>query len=612
MKKGWSQSEISAIISRLNQVEPAMKIRVFRGDAVIQQFGELEGEEALRQSDPGLRRALAGEELLFPNSEMIRYLYPIRVTQECLRCHTSAKVGDVNGVVDITFPVKDLKVSLEFVTSVVIGYFILVLVLLFLVLYLSLRTLIARPVRKLTHLMVEVTQHTDLTRRIGQGSWVREVKHLSAHFNRLLASLQAYNRQLEDLTIRDPLTNLYNRRRFERFLDFEVKRGRRHDFTFCVVLLDMDNFKHINDTFGHPIGDLALREIGILLQEQLRGSDILARLGGDEFAIILPDTSPDQGLATANKLHHAVNTTDLELPVGKTRIVASFGVVCFPECGENSDALFAAMDVAMYKAKRMGKNCVMAFDDREQQVMQDVFSKGEFVRKALEEDRLLPYLQPIVDAKTGKLFAYEALARIVDGKNVTEAGTFINTAEEVGLAQQIDSRVIEQVLRIKSDPRLSGVRMFCNLSSRSFGNVNRMRELVDRMEAQGLPLNEMVFEITEREALPHLSELRALTDELRQRGVAFALDDFGSGFSSFLYLKYLNVDYVKIEGSFVRSLAADQRDRTIVDHINRMAQEFHLRTIAEFVEDEETMAILNQLGIDYAQGYFTGRPQEFS
>jgi diguanylate cyclase (GGDEF)-like protein len=609
MRKGWSKSEISSIIARLNEIDPDMEIRVYRGAVVNRQFGEIAGERAARESDELLQAALTGEEILLPNSEKIRFIFPVRAEQECLQCHTQARVGDINGAIDIVYPIKNLKVSLSFITNVVIGYFIAVLVLLFLVLYLMLRFMVERPVRRLTELIIEITQKTDLTRRVEHTGWISEVRHLSTHFNRLLSSLQTYNQQLEDLSVRDPLTNLYNRRRFERFLAAEVQRGDRHGHKFCLIMLDLDNFKHVNDTFGHPIGDLILRKIAMLLKSQLRKTDILARMGGDEFAIILPDTDQAQGLRAAGKLHQAINETTLELPVGNTRVLASFGLVAFPENGTDADALFTGMDVAMYKAKRLGKNRVMTFDNRDQQVMMEVFSKGEFVRKAIDENRVVPYLQPIVRVETGQLFAYEALARIMDENGVTEATGFIDTAEEVGLAEAIDRRIIDEIMRIKSNAGMAGIKIFCNLSSRSFGDVERMREIVDQMQTLQIPLDEIVFEITEREALPHLSDLRNLTEELRAKGVAFALDDFGSGFSSFLYLKFLKVDYVKIEGSFIRQLALDPKDRIMVDHINRMAQEFQIQTIAEYVEDAEVQEILKQMGVDYAQGYYHGRPR---
>ncbi|MBI4666017.1 MAG: EAL domain-containing protein [Nitrospinae bacterium] len=611
MSKGWNKDEIQEIITRLNQNEWEMKIRVMRGFPVIRQFGEIEGEKAVRQADRHLMEALIkGDDYLFTQGDRIRYIYPVKVKQECLRCHTEANVGDINGAIDIDFPVKNLKISLNFMLNVVSGYFALVLILIFVFLQFLLRFLLAKPLIQLVGIIQEIIEHTDLSRRLPKRTgWVTEFEMLSTYFNNMLSTMQDYSRQLEELSIRDPLTKLYNRRKFEQFLDYEVNRSLRHKHPFSLIMMDVDNFKHINDTYGHPIGDLALKEIANTLEQATRNTDIVARIGGDEFAIILPETHGDNAMIAARKIRAWLNEAVMEVPSGKIRMTASFGLVEFPLNGTSMADISIAMDVAMYKAKKGGKNRIATIEESDREMVVESYSQTVMVKRALDDDRVEAHFQPIVDVKTGKVFAYETLARIREGDVIIPASQFIEAAEEAGLSEHLDIRIIEKGIDFKKmASRLNGVKLFFNLSPRTFRHTDFMRSVPEKLKDAGVSPEDVVFEITEREALPHIAELNSLISDLHSAGIRFALDDFGSGFSSFVYLKYLTVDYIKIEGSFVRSIAMDPSDKIMVNHIHGMAKDFKIKSIAEFVEDEEAHKILKEMGVDYGQGYHYGKP----
>jgi diguanylate cyclase (GGDEF)-like protein len=375
-------------------------------------------------------------------------------------------------------------------------------------------------------------------------------------------------------------------------------------------MIDLDNFKYINDTFGHPIGDMVLQELTAMLAAELRSGDVLTRLGGDEFAIILPETEAAGGLQVANKLHQALAGKEFELPVGKIHTTASFSLVSFPEDGKTEDEIYSAMDVVLYKAKRQGKNQVMTAESEEDRNMMTIFRQGDFLRNALRENRIEAFLQPIIDVQTNDVMAFEVLVRIRDGEVIIPAGEFIEVAEELGMAKELDREVFRKGLMHYSKVAATHpqIKLFFNLFPRSFSDLEWMRGIPGMLKDAKVPCESMVLEITEREALPNLTQVRAVLEELRANRISVALDDFGSGFSSFLYLKYLSIDYVKIEGSFVRNIVADERDRIIVEQINSMAHRFGLKTVAEFVEDEETAKMLAEIGVDYAQGFYYGHP----
>lgn len=608
MSDGWNKNEILATIKRLNQAAPSMQITAYRGDPVIREFGDIPGEAERRDSDPLIRQALdSGREILRTSDEDIRFIYPVIVSEKCIRCHEEAKPGDVNGVIDIRYPIENLKISLSLIINIMLGYFVLIMLLLFAGLFFKLRSFVVKPIISLAAIMGEITHSADLSKRVKHGGWIREVHHLTDYFNRMLVTLQNFQYRLEELSVRDPLTGLYNRRKFEQILEYEVDRATRHNRCFCLIMIDLDNFKHINDTYGHPVGDIALQKLALLLAEQTRKTDVIARLGGDEFVIILPETDFDSGLSSAEKLRHILANSALELPDCKLRVSGSFGVVGYPRNGDGVENLNIAMDVAMYKAKRLGKNCVAILDENEKGAEMAIFKKGEFLRLALEEERVVAFLQPIVSLPGG-VYAHEVLARIEDNGSYITAIEFIHAAEELGLTVELDTAVFKDGVEYLAGHPQENTKLFFNLASRTLANEETIREMVAHARAMKVPLTRIVFEITEREALPRISELSRLIEELHDLGIGFALDDFGSGFSSFLYLKYLAVDYVKIEGSFVRQIAVDRRDRIMVEHIASIANQFGIKTIAEMVEDEETNLLLQTYGINYAQGYYYGQP----
>ena len=615
MRKGWNKQEIKEVIERLNTSMPNLSIRVYRGQIVEDQFGAMPSEHAVISNDTQLARALRdGKEAVVSSiNEPFRYLYPLVASQECLVCHTQSHVGAVHGVIDITYPINNFKLSINQVINPIIGYFMLIMGLVFFLLYFLLRNLVALPIINLVSVMKKIVHQTDFSHRVAGNRWIVELQHLSEYFNRLLATVQDYNNRMAEISVRDPLTGVYNRRKFEEVLEYELTRAERHQQVFSIIMADIDDFKFINDTYGHPVGDIALKKLTLLLESCLRKGDLLARLGGDEFAIILPGTTAANALQVADKLHQTLASEDIELPVGKVKLAASFGVVSYPIDGNKMMELQTAMDVVLHQAKIQGKNQVVSTTtSRLGGSMRNIFQQGDFLRRALLGNQVEAFLQPIVDLRSGQVFAYEVLARIRVGENIIAAEHFIEVAEDLGMIREVDMRVfqqgLQQINRIHGEHQQQQPKMFFNLSARTFGDAEWMRSIPDQLLQAGIPYDRVVIEITEREALPHLNQVRGVIDELRHKGISFALDDFGSGFSSFLYLKNLAMDYVKIEGSFVRQIAVDERDRIMVTHIHQVAKEFGLKTVAEFVEDEETARILAKIGVDYAQGYYYGHP----
>lgn len=433
----------------------------------------------------------------------------------------------------------------------------------------------------------------------------------------VVGSSRALNQTLAELeyySMHDPLTGLYNRRHFNEILDYEISRSERHHHEFSVLLLDLDDFKDINDSYGHPIGDAALRLIAENLRAHTRKGDIATRIGGDEFAIILPETP----LSSARQAAETLRKTIRRLPFengqgGHFHVTLSIGVVSYPRDARNWADLMASVDVALYRAKDLGKDSVCELVTASEQVRlsRDTRAFAETLRQGLREGRFIAYFQPIIDCRSGDLFAYEALARLrEENGQIMAAGQFIETTEKYGLGRELD-RVIMQEALIAQGKQSWGARsprLFINLSAQEIQSPGILSYAEKLCHQFKISPHDVVFEITERDAIGDMAPMRKFLADLRKKGFAFALDDFGSGYNSFHYLRELHFEYVKIDGAFVRNLLNSPIDYALVRNLCRLCQDLGIQTIGEGVESKEILRALKDIRIDYAQGYYVGRP----
>lgn len=423
-------------------------------------------------------------------------------------------------------------------------------------------------------------------------------------------------RRLEYFVDHDFLTGLFNRRHFEQELAKETDRVARYGDPGAVLVIDLDDFKGVNDTFGHKAGDDVLRGVAGLLRQRLRQTDIVARIGGDEFAILLPHTDADRAQSVAKDLVKALGRQMAVLADHSIRVTASIGLTLLE--GLTDVEALAYADLAMYEAKETGRNRFAMYrpvaGNRRRGSARLV--EAERIRRALEEDRLILHCQPILDLGRNEVCQYELLLRLPDqpGGEPLPPSAFLYAAERSGLIQAIDGWVVRKAIALIAEHARVGRKLVLNvnLSGKSIGD-RKLAELIEQALAEaGIDPARLNFELTETAAIANVEEARAFATRLRGRGCQFSLDDFGSGFGSFSYLKTFPFDYLKIDGDFIRSLATSPVDRLVVEAIVNVARGMGKKTVAEFVTDEESTGLLRELGVDCAQGYHIGMPKPVS
>lgn len=418
--------------------------------------------------------------------------------------------------------------------------------------------------------------------------------------------------QLAQMANHDPLTGLFNRHRFDDELRHHVSTARRYGLRGVLLFMDLDQFKDVNDTRGHRAGDELLCGLAGILRQRLRETDVIARFGGDEFAVLLAHTETKQASAIASALLEAIRNHTFVVAGAPLRITASIGMAEFPDGSAGAGEILSRADLAMYRAKDGGRDrlCVFAPDDDDTDRRGSRLNYHQQIRDALEHDRFVLHAQPVLDLRTGSIGQYELLLRMVDGQALILPGQFLDTAERTGLIHDIDRWTVRSAIQlIAAHPHARGdLRMEVNVSGKAFGDPELLPMIRREIAGSGVAPANLILEVTETAAIANINGAQTFARALQDAGCGFALDDFGVGFSSFTHLKQLPVDYLKIDGSFVRDLARNEVDQHLVQAIVGVARGLGKRTIAEFVGDAETLTLLREYGVDFAQGYHIGRP----
>ena len=434
-------------------------------------------------------------------------------------------------------------------------------------------------------------------------------------FHDHIGSAPGVERLISFQTSHDPLTGLVNRREFEKRLGSTMGAGggRRH----AICYLDLDHLDMVNDTCGHRAGDAVLRQVAARLQTLVRGTDLLARMGGDQFAALLTDCNPSNATKLAENLREAVRELRFPWEDHVFEVSTSVGIACIDASTRHFSDAVSAAHAACLVARQDGGDRVRTYQpaDLEYGHHHHLARWMQKVREAVESSRFQLLVQDIVPVVGGANHERhgELLVRMLDEHgNLVAPHTFLSAAERYNLMPAVDRWVIQHAFDALDNgaEALSSLNLCAiNLSGQSLSDPDLLNDVTELLNSATFPARRLCFEITETVVVENFDTARSFIEALKQRGCRFALDDFGSGMSSYSYLKHLPVDYLKIDGSFVRGMLEDPIDRAVVESINQIGHDLNMKTIAEFVENDEIIAALAEVGVDYAQGAAIGEPR---
>jgi diguanylate cyclase (GGDEF)-like protein len=440
----------------------------------------------------------------------------------------------------------------------------------------------------------------------------KEMRTIVTALGDTLRALEKREEHLLHLANHDPLTGLYNRHRLTSELDAEIVSCADGEKWSALCFVDLDQFKYINDTCGHPAGDQLLKLAAGQLRNAVRRRDFVARFGGDEFVVLLKDISHDEAEAIGNQVLEQMRSLSHVAQGHVFHLQCSIGIAAISSNEFNAHELIAQADMACQTAKARGRNRLEFYKlsgKQSERMMQDV-RWMRIIRTALENDAFVLHYQPLLHIQSGVVSHYEALLRLQTEQGLIGPRTFLPAATRFGLMADIDRWVIEHAVRALAefDAGSEGMRLSVNLSSFAFETEWLAEDVSRLLEEYSVDADRLVFEITEQMAVRFAINTDEQVAALRELGCRLAIDDFGTGYSSFSYLKRLPVDYLKIDGSFIAGIVHNHIDQSMVRMVGEMARAAGIETVAEYVQSEAALSLLAEYRIDYAQGYYIGHP----
>ncbi|WP_455755793.1 EAL domain-containing protein [Sulfurimonas sp.] len=588
MQRGWSKDDISEIIKRLNKVDSSMEVNVYRSEVVASIYGEIQKDKETRVNNKEVARAMLGEELLnISEVDFIEYLYPVKAKNECLKCHTNAKVDDVLGVIDIAYPIENLKVSLTELINFFIIFMVVFSIVIFIAIFFELNKYLIKPIQTFSSVIKSITRSNDMTQRVLVDDDIEELDDIKSIFNNMLDSIehQFYN---------DTLTGLENRRRLTEELE-----KRKNVF---LMIINIDSFQEINDLYGDQAGDAILKEFALFLQKNRQENVNLYRLHSDEFAHLCSlDKDIEEFKIFASLVNKSISEKKFKInEKTEVSLTATMGI------SYGSEMLLINADTALKLAKKEKKDFLF-YDDS--MAMAKEYEKNlEWTKRlkyAIENEKILPVFQPIVDVKTRKIIKYESLMRMqaADGSLIAPVH-FLELSKKNKLYHQLTKIMIEKVFDRFKDLDTS---VSINLSVDDILNKDIHKFIIKKLESSSISKN-IIFEIIESEGIENFEQVLEFINSVKRYGVKISIDDFGTGYSNFEYLMKLKVDYIKIDGSMIKNIDNDKNSQMVTQTIVEFAKKMKIKTVAEFVHSKDVYDKIAELGVNSAQGYYFGAP----
>lgn len=589
MERGWTRDDLENIIARLNSVDKNMAVNVYRGEEVAKQFGDILKDANARKTDVFVQSAFQNNDVLnVIDDSMIEYYYPIVAKQECLKCHTQTQAGSVLGVINIMYPIDDLKISLSSIINFFILFIILFSIVIFIALFVEFDRYLVKPIKNFITNINYISNHKDITKRVGTDNKITEIDSMQNVFNNMLDSLeyQFYH---------DELTTLPNRKKLIETLSFENDA--------ILMILNIDKFQHINDLYGDKIGNDIIKNTANIIKENVSKEALLFKLHADEYALYLPTEAVYEEIkALALHLANCIENHTFVINENEIYINATIGVAYGTSYLLNN----ADMALKLAKKKRQKYLIYETSMNIEHEYEQNLkWSKR--IKDAIENNRIEPLFQPIVDTKTSKIVKYEALMRMIDEKGEYLSPIhFLELAKKNKLYPKLTKIIIEKTFEIFKN---IDAQVSINLSVHDVLNEDVYSTIIEKLHEYKLG-DKIVFELIESDGIENYKEVIEFINEVKKTGAKISIDDFGTGYSNFEYIMKLKVDYIKIDASMIKDIDKNLNSQMVTETIIDFARKMNIQTIAEFVHSQSVFDVVKEMGIDFAQGYFFGKPQK--
>ena len=588
MSKGWDKQDLENIILRVNNIDNDMIVNVYRSEEVSKQFGEIKKDLEARGKNPYIKRALQKEEIFnLIDESTIEYFYPVVAKRECLQCHTATKEGTVLGVIEISYPITDLKVSLSSLINFFVVFVIAFSGIVFVALFIKLDKHLVKPIKNFVHNVNQISNNKDITQRVNVENEIHEIHSMQEVFNHMLDSLefQFYN---------DELTGLPNRKRLLETINDKANA--------ILMILNIDKFQEINDLYGESVGDDILKNTAQLLKNAIPENTVLFKLHADEYAIYYKsDLDYDQIHSFALYLNDTIENNTYLANDSEVFINATIGIAF------GSNYLLNNADIAMKLAKKKKKKFLVyeASMNVEHEYEQNL-KWSQRIKDAIYNDKIVPLFQPIVNTQTKEVVKYEALIRMID-----DNGEYIAPAHFLELAKK--NKLYPQLTRIMLDKVFTKFKhlpyqVAINISVQDILNEMVYKTIIEKLQEYKLG-DRVVFELIESEGIENFEEVSNFITKVKSYGAKIAIDDFGTGYSNFEYLMKLKVDYIKIDASMIKDIDTNKKSQLVTQTILDFAKKMGIETIAEYIHSQNVYNAVKKIGIDYSQGYFLGEPQ---
>ena len=589
MEKGWDRDDLEKIIKRVNDIDSQMDVNVYRTEKVALEYGDIPRDFEARKSNTMVQQAIKKDEVLnIVDDVAIDYYYPIEAKLECLKCHTQAKEGDVLGVININYPIDDLKVSLSSIINFFLIFIIVFSLIIFIALFTKFDKYLVKPIKTFVININSISKHKDITKRITIDNNIQEIDSMQEVFNNMLDNL-------EYQFYYDQLTTFPNRKKLIETL------GLHKDALLLIV--DIDKFQQINDLYGDRIGDDILKKTGEILKENLPASAQLFKLHADEFAVHYPTIiSPEEIKSLALQVNSAIENHIFMINNSEIFINVTLGLAY------GNDFLLNNADIALKLAKKKKKKSLIY--DSSMNIEHEYEQNLKWTKKikdAIKNDRIVPLFQPIVDTQTKEIVKYEALIRMID-----ENGEYISPYYFLELAKK--NKLYPQLTKIMLNKTFEKFKNYdkqvsINLSVEDILNESVHDTILEKLHTYKLK-DRVVFELLESEGIENFVQVKEFIEEVKKTGAKISIDDFGTGYSNFEYLMKLNVDYIKIDASMIKDIDINKNSQMVTETIIDFAKKMNIKTVAEFIHSEEVYKVIKKMGITYAQGYYFSEPKE--